>query len=84
MKVLVEMNYPDSTDISEEFVDGDKFEEVKDFEELYQLLKDVNNEDLLNHVHLEFRDDNNDFVGKITILLKDTPSFHTVTHLEEY
>lgn len=82
MKLLVEMNYPDSKNEFGEFVDGDKVQEVKDFEELYQLLRQVNKEDVLNHVHLEFVDgDNNQQFGKVTILLKETPGFHTLTYL---
>lgn len=82
MKLLVEMNYPDSKDVFGQFVDGDKFQEVKNFEELYQLLKQIYKEDVLNHVHLEFVEEGtNQQYGKVTILLKETPGFHTLTYL---
>lgn len=51
-------------------------------EELYNSLKQINDEDLLNHVHLEFiKGEENSKYGEVIILLKDSPGFHTITYL---
>lgn len=83
MKLFLKMNYPDLKDEFGQFVNGDKYKEIKNIEELYNSLKQINDEDLLNHVHLEFVKEENTNIpcGEVTILLKDSPGFHTITYL---
>lgn len=54
IKLRVECNYPDTITGKHTIVDNTKFVEVDNFNELYEVLKEKQEEGILDHVHLEF------------------------------
>lgn len=56
IKLRVECNYPDTVISKHTVIDNTKFVEVEvdDFNHLYKVLKEKQEEGILDHVHLEF------------------------------
>jgi hypothetical protein len=74
IKVRVECNYPDTITDEHTVVDNTEFIEVDDFNNLYEVLNEKQEEGILNHVHLEFYYRGNNIcysVGHVMVPFKD-------------
>lgn len=74
IKLRVECNYPDTITDKHTVVDNTEFVEVDDFNHLREVLKEKKEEDILDHVHLEFYYQKNGLyysVGDVMVPFKD-------------
>lgn len=77
IKLRVECNYPDTVIGKHTIVDNTEVIEVNDFNDLYKVLKEKKEENILDHVHLRFEylDDGIYYsLGSVTIPFNDKVS----------
>lgn len=74
IKLRVECNYPDRITGKHRVIDNTKFVEVNNFDDLRKVLKEKQEENILDHVHLEFYYVENNLcssVGDVMVPFKD-------------
>lgn len=74
IKLRVECNYPDTITGKHTVIDNTKFIEVDNFDNLRKVLKEKQEEGILDHVHLEFYYQKNGIyysVGDVMVPFKD-------------